>query len=84
MSSTLHAAFIHCLGRVGGDCVENVDEHKEEGDKEGHAPGDHVHRNQERDPGYYHKQSCGTIFKINYDNIELYNTFNKPRLAIDS
>ena len=29
------------LGRVGGDIVEDVDQHQEEGDEEGHAPCTH-------------------------------------------
>ena len=46
------------LGGVGGDGVEDVDEDKEEGDKEGHPARDDVHRNQEGNPGDNHKQSC--------------------------
>ena len=43
------------LWSVCCDRVENIDKHKEEGDKEGHAARDHVHRDQEGDPGHYHK-----------------------------
>ena len=46
------------LGGVGGDGVEDVDQDEEEGDQEGHPTGDHVHRDQERDPRHDHKQAC--------------------------
>ena len=45
------------LWSVRRDCVEDVDEHKEEGDQERHPPGDHVHRYQKRDPGHDDKQT---------------------------
>ena len=45
------------LGGVGGDGVEDVDEDKEEGDEESHPARNHVHRNQERDPGHNNKQT---------------------------
>ena len=32
-----------CLGCVGGDGVEDVDQHQEQGDQERHPTGDHVH-----------------------------------------
>ena len=35
------------LGSVGGDGVEDVDEHEEESDQERHPPGDDVRRNHE-------------------------------------
>ena len=31
------------LGCVGGHCVEDVDQHQEQGDQEGHPTRDHVH-----------------------------------------
>ena len=36
-----------CLGSVGGDGVEDVDQHEEESDQERHPPGDDVRRNHE-------------------------------------
>ena len=45
------------LGGVGGDGVEDVDEDKEEGDEESHPARNHVHRNQEGDPGHNNKQT---------------------------
>ena len=45
------------LGGVGGDGVEDVDEDKEEGDKEGHPARNHVHRNEEGNPGHDNKQA---------------------------
>ena len=36
-----------CFGDVCGDGVEDVDQHEEDGDKEGHPPGDHVRGDQE-------------------------------------
>ena len=46
-----------CLGRVGGDGVEDVDQDEEERDEERHPPGDDIRRNHEADPGHHHKQS---------------------------
>ena len=59
MVKTCKTSFrmVHLWG-VGGDGVEDVDEDKEEGDKEGHPARDDVHRNQEGNPGDNHKQSC--------------------------
>ena len=45
------------LGGVGGDGVEDVDEDEEEGDKEGHPARNHVHRNEEGNPGHDNKQA---------------------------
>ena len=45
------------LGGVGGDGVEDVDEDKEEGDEEGHPARNHVHRNEEGNPGHDNKQT---------------------------
>ena len=36
-----------CLGRVGGDGVEDVDQDEEESDQERHPPRDDVWRNHE-------------------------------------
>ena len=46
-----------CLGSVGGDVVEDVDQHEEERDEERHPPGDDVRRNHEADPRHHHKQA---------------------------
>ena len=46
------------LGSVGGDAVEDVDEHEEESDEEGHAPRDHVRRDHEAYPRHHHEQTC--------------------------
>ena len=46
-----------CLGSVGGDVVEDVDQDEEERDEESHPPGDDVRRNHEADPGHHHKQA---------------------------
>ena len=35
------------LGGVGGDRVEDVDQHQEQGDQEGHPARDYVRRNNE-------------------------------------
>ena len=45
------------LGGVGGDGVEDVDEDEEEGDEEGHPARNHVHRNEEGNPGHDNKQT---------------------------
>ena len=45
------------LGGVGGDGVEDVDEDEEEGDEEGHPARNHVHRNEEGNPGHDNKQA---------------------------
>ena len=37
----LYSSESFSLGRVGGDIVEDVDQHQEEGDEEGHAPCTH-------------------------------------------
>ena len=49
------------LGSVGGDSVEDVDQHQEQSDQETHSPRDDIHRDQERYPGHYHKQAYNTI-----------------------
>ena len=46
------------LGGVGGDCIEDVDQHQEQGDQEAHSPRDDVHGDEKWDPGYDHKQTC--------------------------
>ena len=46
-----------CLGCVGGDGVEDVDQDKEERDEKRHPPGDDVRRNHEADPRHHHKQA---------------------------
>ena len=45
------------LGSVGGDVVEDVDQHQEQGDQEGHPSGDDVHGDEERYPGDDHKKT---------------------------
>ena len=45
------------LGRVRRHRVEDVDEHQEEGDEERHPAGDHVHRDEEGDPGHDDEQA---------------------------
>ena len=45
------------LGCVGGDGVEDVDEDEEEGDEESHPARNHVHRNEEGNPGHDNKQT---------------------------
>ena len=45
------------LGGVGGDGVEDVDEDEEECDEESHSAGNHVHRNEEGNPGHDDKQT---------------------------
>ena len=58
MISSSEKTLCEHLGGVGGDGVEDVDQDEEEGDQEGHPTGDHVHRDQERDPRHDHKQAC--------------------------
>ena len=45
------------LGCVGGDVVEDVDQHQEQGDQQGHPARYHVHRDEKGYPGYNHKQT---------------------------
>ena len=45
------------LGSVGGDVVEDVDQHQEQGDQERHPARDNVRRHHEADPGHHHEQS---------------------------
>ena len=45
------------LGSVGGDGVEDVDQHQEQSDQQRHPPRDHIHRDQERDPRHDHEKS---------------------------
>ena len=45
------------LGSVGGDGVEDVDQHQEQSDEQCHPPRDHIHRDQERDPRHDHEKS---------------------------
>ena len=45
------------LRGVCGHCVEDVDEHQEDGDEERHPAGDHVHRDEEGDPGHNDEQA---------------------------
>ena len=52
------------LGSVGGDGVEDVDQHQEQSDQETHSPRDDIHWNQERYPGHYHKQAYNTIILL--------------------
>ena len=55
------------LGSVGGDVVEDVDQHEEERDEESHPPGDDVRRNHEADPGHHHKQAwAASMFYPSY------------------
>ena len=56
----------HALGVGGdvGDGVENVDQHKEERDEEGHAARHHLWRNEEADPGHHHKESTWQVVDI--------------------
>ena len=49
------------LGGVGGDVVEDVDQHQEQGDQEGHPARDYVRGNHEADPGHHHEQSSVRI-----------------------
>ena len=50
-----------CFGRVGGDVIEDVDEDKEEGDKEWHPAGDNLRGNEEWDPGDHYKEARGEV-----------------------
>ena len=45
------------LGSVGGDVVEDVDQHQEQSDQECHPPRNHIHWDQERDPGHNNKET---------------------------
>ena len=71
-AKTFHKSFSFNLWCVGGDGVEDVDEDEEEGDlkkkikeikkmvvgyQESHPAWDHVHRDEEGDPGDDHKQT---------------------------
>ena len=49
------------LWRVGRHRVEDVDEHEEQGDEQRHPPGNHVHGDEERDPGDDDEQSRGQV-----------------------
>ena len=49
------------VGRVGGDHVEDVCEHKEEGDEHRHPAGDNIRGNEETYPGDYDKEAGGEI-----------------------
>jgi hypothetical protein len=45
------------FGGVGRHRVEDVHQHQEQGDQQSHPPRDHVHRDQEGDPGDDHKEA---------------------------
>ena len=45
------------LRGVGGDRVEDVDQHQEQGHQERHPARDDVRRHHEADPGHHHEQS---------------------------
>ena len=45
------------LGSVGGDVVEDVDQHQEQSDQKCHPPRNHIHWDQERDPGHNNKET---------------------------
>ena len=50
-----------CLGDVGGDGVEDVDEDEEHGDEESH-PARHILRgDEEADPGHQHEHGGGQV-----------------------
>ena len=51
---------------VGCDSVEDVDEHKEEGDEERHPTRDHVHRDEEADPRHNYKQAWTLTVRFNH------------------
>ena len=50
-----------CLGTVGVDIVEDVDQDKEERDEESHPAWDNVGGNEEADPGDQDEQTGGEI-----------------------
>ena len=43
--------------------IENVDEHKEQGDQHGHSTRHDFWWNQKTDPWYHHEQTCKEIFR---------------------
>ena len=50
-----------CLGDVGGDGVEDVDEDEEHGDEESHAAGHILRGDEEADPGHQHEHGGGQV-----------------------
>ena len=46
------------LRSVGGDCIEDVDEYKEESDEQSHSARNDIRRNNKTDPGHDNKQTC--------------------------
>ena len=52
------------VGGVGGDHVEDVGEHEEEGDEHRHPAGDHLGGDEERGPGDHHKEARGKIVDV--------------------
>ena len=41
------------IGGVGGDIIEDVDEHEEDGDKERHPAGNNLRGDEETHPGHW-------------------------------
>ena len=44
------------IGGVGGDIIEDVDEHEEDGDKERHPARNNLRGNEETHPGHFFKK----------------------------
>ena len=49
------------VGGVGGDHVEDVGEHEEEGDEHRHPAGDNIRGDEETDPGDHNEEAGGEI-----------------------
>ncbi len=47
-----------------GDRVENVDEHKEQGDKQCHSTRNDFRRNKEAHPGYGYEEAGGQVVDV--------------------
>ena len=54
---------LHIWGHVG-DGVENVGQHEEEGDQEGHPTGNNLGRDEEAHPRHNHKQSRRQVVDV--------------------
>ena len=64
------------IGRIRGDIVENIDQDKEDGDKESHATRDDLWRDEEANPGYNHEESRRQIVVDNvFEGVSLENHF---------
>lgn len=59
------------IGRDVGDGVEDVDQHQEERDKESHAPGDNLWRDEEADPGHDDKESTWQVVDVQISAIRI-------------